>query len=254
MLVELLSHFKGSKKESDDEEYFSKAEKRAKKAEKLFKKAKYVPLGMLCKESDPNYLANEPKTQIHLSDSTTIKAKDKYTDPSTWPEFCMLFDRLIRGYTCIGSYKDKASILFEYKERLSIHHTVSTASVSALVAYDKRVRSRSKRPFDWIKFDYELFEIVKAEFPKRSSEGSSSWSGPNKRLFGSPTKISKADRTANGLCHAWSRGVKCRFTHCRFSHWCLHPKCVDGGSVDHRADECPNGGGRKGSEKLEDEK
>jgi hypothetical protein len=48
---------------------------------------------MLVKETDPNFAASEPKTELLVSFETTLKTKDKYVRPTTWGQFVMLFMR-----------------------------------------------------------------------------------------------------------------------------------------------------------------
>lgn len=231
-------------KDSVDEEseYLTKADKRRKRSKKLFKSGSFVPLGLLVKESDPNYKSKAPTTHVRLTAQQTLRAKDKYVDPSSWAEFSLLFVRLIRGYITVGDHISRADALFDYLERLSIHHQVRTCSDEALIAYDKRVRSRSEVPFDWLGFDQELFEVVKAEFgqlPHRAS-------GVRRTPVGGSWAITRSDRTRHGICHSWAAGKPCEFQQrpegCRFAHWCVNPECVRGGKSDHKPDQCPRSG------------
>lgn len=243
LVTQLLAGLKGQNPTDEENEYLSKSEKRLKRMKKLFIKGSFVPLGLLVKESDPNYRSKAPTTMVKLTDHQTLKAKDKYVDPSSWSEFSLLFVRLIRGYITVGSYMARADALFDYLERLSLHHQVATCSDQALIAYDKRVRSRSLVPFDWLVFDQEVFEIVKAEFKSTASMPS----GARKNLFGGSTKpMDRSVRTKHGQCNGWLSGNGCKFSKfpegCRFAHWCINPKCVKSDKTNHKPSVCPNSG------------
>jgi hypothetical protein len=203
-------------------------------------------LGALRQKSDPNF--KEPDTQIHLTDLTSLKAKRKYVLPTTWPEFILLFTRLLKGYICNG-YGNLAKGLFEYLEGLSVLQSVGSCSVRALIEYDDRVRSQSITPFDWLVFNFRLFEVVKAEFPVQAKYGGESSgqfaAGRAARKFNNGNKpYSRGERTKHGLCRGWAFRGKCAFAGsqagCRFAHWCTHDKCVAANKTDHKPEQCPN--------------
>ena len=227
----------------DDHDGETKAQKTARLVKRKFLKGDYVHLGALALESDPNF--KEPSTQIHLSNLTSLKAKQKYVLPKTWPDFVLLFVRLLKGYICNG-FGCKAAVLFEYLEKLTILHNVNTCSVTALIHYDDRVRLLATTPFGWLKFDHQLFEVVRAEFPlvspAASASNSHSQGGSGKRS----TPFSKSARTKHGQCSGWAHKGSCKFeksnSGCRFAHWCVNPECVKTEKVDHKPSECPNKG------------
>jgi hypothetical protein len=248
---DMLSKSSSNFDNNNDDDYDTKSHKRAKRAKLKFSQGKYVHLGMLVSESDPNFHSAEPSTEVTLTSLSSLKTKAKYVRPNTWSEFVLLFIRLLRGYICNG-FASKASKLFEYFEELTIQHNVGVCSVTALIMYDERNRSGSKNPFDWFQFNQRLFMVATTEFPRvlhLHKNGESSNCTPGVARSHDPTKGRKTSepfsidrRSRNGVCTSWARDGCCKFEKlsvgCKFSHWCVKPECQEDSS--HRPEACPH--------------
>jgi hypothetical protein len=237
----------------NDDDFDTKSHKRANQAQRKFEQGRYVHLGMLVSESDPNFSSTEPSTEVTLSGLSSLRTKAKYVRPKTWSEFVLLFIRLMKGYICNG-FASKAAHLFEYLEELTIQNNVGMCSIAALIAYDERKRSSSRKPFDWFNFDHRLFMIATTEFPKavvpylRGGENSNLSSFPSKNRDFTPKggraseSVTVAQRTRNGACTSWAKDGCCKFERtpvgCKFSHWCLKNECQQ--DSGHRPDQCPH--------------
>ena len=244
LLERLISSAVRDRSDRESSDTMTKAQKTARLVKSKYKKGQYVHLGALVLESDPNF--KEPDTLIQLSDLTSLKAKQKFTLPTTWPRFILLFTRLLKGYICNG-HADRAGELFEYLENLAIHHNVGSCSVTALIKYDDRVRSLSTSPFSWLKFNHQLFEVVKAEFPMSVMGGTRPSAKPQDgRQRGRSSPVPDEMRTKHGLCRDWANRGTCSYDKskigCRFAHWCTHKKCVASKKTDHKPSSCPHAG------------
>lgn len=204
-----------------------------KSAELAFSRGRLVQLGALRRPTDPGFSYGSESFSVSVSLRAKLTANINLSNPTTWDDFSLLFQRLIHGY--VTHFPSEYSRFLAYFERLAQNVNLGMASVGAVIEYDRRVRTAHRDSWGWLDFDAQTFEMAKFLHPKTAPAWSPPSSKPRGKNFNPQAKV-------NQVCRDWIKGgasgcSKVR-AFCKFAHQCLNPKCVANGSVDHT----PNSG------------
>jgi hypothetical protein len=200
---------------------------------------------MLWSPQDSGYLKRRPQAAVELSSAAKLQVSNKYSQPVTWEEFTLLYNRLMVEYAV--HYHEQLRDLSTYYTKLLNRYTLGLSSVASIIAYDHRHRMAHSGTWEWITFDQEAFVLAQQEFPIPTphTPGKGNNAGSPSKSSKSPLKAVKftvAEQKIKGICTAWAQGNTCQYESravgCFFYHGCNKAACAQ--DDQHKPSACPN--------------
>ena len=234
-----LFETRGKRTRDDDDDDFdvTAADRVAKRlrsaSEKAFRSGALVHLGALRSPQDVGYSYGSDSFTVAVNSKATLSAQLKIKNPESWSDFLLLFNRLIVGY--VASFPQFHKKFLSYIERLQQYVELKIASPSAMIEYDRRIRSEHCNYWLWLEFDTQMYEVCKFLFPFHPNFSQT----PLSRAY--PSSKSKGPHSSSQsppslkLCRDWVSGTCAqKRASCRFAHHCVNAKCVQAGSTAHK--------------------
>lgn len=227
------TRFKRTKEDDDDDFDITAADRVATRlrtaSAKAFEAGSLVHLGALRNPQDVGYSYGHDSFSVAINSKAALSAQIKIKNPESWADFSLLFNRLIVGYvTFFPEFHQK---FLCYLERLQQYVDFRIASPTAMIEYDRRVRTANHDSWSWLDFDTQVFEVCKFLSPVTLSHQPQA--SPSLQ-----SKVSSLPRRSANICRDWITGTcASKRKSCRFAHHCTNVKCVQAGSTNHKPGE-----------------
>ena len=102
-----------------------------------------VHLGALRNPHDVGYSYGHDSFSVSINSKSALSAQIKIKNPESWADFTLLFNRLIAGY--VPFFPEFHKKFLTYLERLQQYVDFKIASPTAMIEYDRRVRTTNHK-------------------------------------------------------------------------------------------------------------